>query len=223
MKSLRSIVLLVGFVFSNFIYATSLSEISVFAKEICDEISTIGSIKRTEVEGKISGKLDGIAKLLGASISAEGTIKLDDINYKGIPYEKLPEQMSDSRECKKSITMMLLKERQEIERMKVDKIDDVSIKVDSCIAAIRCEQSKMESLCICRETVEEVAQENSFSQSKKSRAYFKTCGPIISDIKSCWSPNKDLDLQRAECKSVFSLTNTMRPKPLENSCVSMSN
>lgn len=94
--------------------AESLTDISSFAKDICDEISDGGEITRKQVEGTLEGKVGGVAKLLGASVGADGKIKVDNTLYKGLPYEKVPSQMADSRDCKKKLAIMLIEERNRI-------------------------------------------------------------------------------------------------------------
>ena len=110
-KLLGIIIFLLASSFSN---AASLSEISAFAKDICDDIRTEGKISKKEISAKLQGEIEGIAKLFGVSVSSDGKLKLNEEEYIGLPYESLPEQMSNSRECKKDISKMLIKERQEI-------------------------------------------------------------------------------------------------------------
>ncbi len=96
---------------SSLTFGDSLREISLFAMDICDSIRTEGSISRKEITAKLEGQTKGIAKLIGASVAADGTIKIDNTEYKGLPYKSLPSQMQDSRACKKDIAKMLLDER----------------------------------------------------------------------------------------------------------------
>lgn len=107
------------FLFMNVIvcfpsYADSLEEISIFAKDICDEIRVEGVITREKIEGKLHGEVKGIAELLGASVGAEGIILVDELKYKGLPYEKLSDQMKDARDCRKQLATMLIQERKKV-------------------------------------------------------------------------------------------------------------
>nr|VFK41310.1 MAG: hypothetical protein BECKTC1821E_GA0114239_10116 [Candidatus Kentron sp. TC] len=116
MKYLRPIFALILTLYCNHtISATSLEEISDFAKNICDEIAQEGEIKRSKIMGKLQGQASGVAKLLGAKVGLDGSIEIDHEKYKGLPIENLPEQLSDARICRKDLSALLLKERREIE------------------------------------------------------------------------------------------------------------
>ena len=101
-------------------YAESLKEIEKFASNICNEIRLQGSYSREKIEAKINGEIAGVAKLIGASVSANG--KLNIHNEKGLPYEKLAEQISSARDCRREIAKLLIDERKQI-RQKKSKLD----------------------------------------------------------------------------------------------------
>ena len=103
---------------SNLIYAESLNNISKFANQICDEIETNGSISRSEIKIKLSRRLSPLSKILGVRLNANGSYKINDTKFEGLPYESIPQQMKDLRECKKEIVFMLLEERNLIDKTK---------------------------------------------------------------------------------------------------------
>jgi len=206
------------FTLVNPTHATSLTEIAAFSKEVCDEIATEGHIRRENIEGQLNGKLSGVAKLLGASVGVNGKIMIDDTTYKGIPYSALPNQMTDARECRKQLTLVLLKERQEVERIRVERLSQESEEALACQTSLSCEQSKMEGLCQCREVVEEIAEEKGFSERQQSQIYFKHCGSKLRGIKDCWADG-DLNLQRANCDAVLAASGLSAPEIPPNSCL----
>ena len=99
-------------------YADSLSDISEFSKEICDDIQANGnrSITKTEVEAKLQGSMGKIAKYIGVNVGADGKLTIGDTKeeYEGLPYESIAEQMSDSRSCKLEISKILIAERKKV-------------------------------------------------------------------------------------------------------------
>lgn len=117
---MRIIVLLFLSVFPfNLVNATdSLEEISKFSKDICDEINPKGNkkISKADIEGRLEGDMGKIAKFIGVTLEADGKITYGESNeeYEGLPLDSISEQMSDSRSCKKEISMMLIKERKKV-------------------------------------------------------------------------------------------------------------
>jgi hypothetical protein len=99
---------------SELALSESLDDISRFSMQICDSIRTEGSISKKEITGKLDGELKGIAKLIGASVGADGTIRIDDTIYSQLPYDALPAQMQDARACRKEIAKLLIEERNRI-------------------------------------------------------------------------------------------------------------
>lgn len=96
-------------------YAETLNDISTFAKSICDEVSLSGSINRSTIKAEIAGNIKPLSKLLGVKFNAKGMYTLNNTEYQGLPYDSLPEQMKDSRTCKKEISFLLLEERHRIQ------------------------------------------------------------------------------------------------------------
>jgi hypothetical protein len=113
----------------------SLDDISRFSMQICDSIRTEGSISKKEVTGKLDGELRGIAKLLGASVAADGTIRINDITYSQLPYDAIPAQMQDARACRKEIAKLLLEERRKIEHQPLDDLCPLRINTAEYIKA----------------------------------------------------------------------------------------
>lgn len=87
------------------------SEIAKFAKEICDEIRPEGTITRQEIEGRLQGEVGGVARAIGLSVGADGKLRHDKTEYKGLPIEKVSDQMKDARDCRLQVTKMLVEER----------------------------------------------------------------------------------------------------------------
>ena len=117
---MRYIVLAVFFIQTiTTVQAESLDKISQFAKEICDEIKQEGKTKisKKDIEGKLINKDQQVANMIGAKITG-GKITYGEANeeYEGLPLTALPEQMSDSRDCKKEMAKMLLKERKKVKK-----------------------------------------------------------------------------------------------------------
>jgi len=97
--------------------AESLSEISDFSRAICDKISASGTINRKKIEGSINADAKSVVKLIGGSVGIDGSITVENTEYEGLPYESLPEQMIDARDCRKEVARMLITERRVIEGM----------------------------------------------------------------------------------------------------------
>jgi hypothetical protein len=213
------LVIITIFLIQNYAHAESLTDISTFSKDICDEIATEGEIRRDTIEGKIGGKLSGVAKLIGASIGADGSIKIDKEKYNGIPYESLPEQLSDARDCRKQLTLIFLKERQEVELLKAEKLSEQSDLVQNCEISYACDQSKMEGVCLCREVVEGISKDEGHSKQQAGKLYVDTCLPQVSTIKECWNKDEDLTLQRSKCDAALKLADVKLPEPSEDSCL----
>ncbi|MEA3554096.1 MAG: hypothetical protein U9R39_06825 [Campylobacterota bacterium] len=107
---------------NSFLYANSFDNIKKFAQDICDNIDPNGSIKLTEIEAGIAGNIKPLSKILGIKFEANGTFKIKDESYTGLPYDSLPAQMIDSRRCKQELAFMLLEQKSII-----DKKQDVNI------------------------------------------------------------------------------------------------
>lgn len=70
----------------HFAYADSLEDISKFSEAVCDKINTEGEITRNKIEGQVEANAQGISKLLGASVGANGKVIIDNEKHKGLPY-----------------------------------------------------------------------------------------------------------------------------------------
>ena len=103
----------------------TLAEISAFAKDICDEIRIDGKIARREIEGKLSGEAGGVAKVIGLSVGADGKIRDDQTEYKGLPFDKVAQQMQSARECRQQVAKMLFDERTRIAAAKAGSAPDI--------------------------------------------------------------------------------------------------
>jgi hypothetical protein len=112
---LRRIGVITSLTFSSCVGANSLPDISAFAAEICDSIRLEGSISRQEIETKLEGSLAGVWRLVGASGAADGAAELESFDYQGLPYDSLPSQLIDARECRKELAVLLIRAREENE------------------------------------------------------------------------------------------------------------
>lgn len=208
---------------STNLHATSLVEIAAFSKETCDKIKTDGKIRREQIEGSINGNISGVAKLLGASLDANGKIAIDETTYDGIPFEDIPDQLSDARSCRKEITKLLLKERQEIELLKAEKLDEQNIAVNQCKASLQCDLKALNRLCMCRTEIMDFAEEKSWSKKQTADAYFESCDSYLKGFLKCWQDNgESLNLQRSKCDVVLAENSISKPEPERGSCVATS-
>ncbi|MBF4364907.1 hypothetical protein, partial [Vibrio anguillarum] len=111
------IVMIILLMLPSYVQAiSSLSEISQFAKEICEQIKANGSVSSTEVKAKLQGNAGTISKLIGAKIDGSGDFIVHNNIYKGIPYEELSVQMLDSRDCKLQLAYSLIDRKKAIEQ-----------------------------------------------------------------------------------------------------------
>jgi hypothetical protein len=85
--------------------AESLKEISAFAQSICGDIPE-GSITRTEIEGKVKANIDLLTRILGGSGEVNGSRKEE--TYKGIPFDKLPDNIPTVGMCKSELAKVIL-------------------------------------------------------------------------------------------------------------------
>ncbi len=94
--------------------AESLQSIVVFAKDICDdiidEVGVDGKISRKQIEAKLEGSIGTVAKLIGAKLGVNGKLHLDETTYSGLPYEDLPGELRNSRECRQNLAVMLIEQ-----------------------------------------------------------------------------------------------------------------
>lgn len=118
------VVYMLSILFSVNLYANSLSEISQFSKEVCDDIQASGSrnISKTDIETKLKGNIGRVAKMIGVDVGANGELTIGETQeeYEGLPYESISEQMRDSRLCKLQISRMLIQERKKV----IKRLDD---------------------------------------------------------------------------------------------------
>lgn len=96
------------------IQAGSLNEINKFASDICGKVATKGRIESSEIKATIEGKISPkfLAKILGTNVTANGSLVTKNSNYDGLPYESLSIQMTDARQCRKELALMLLKQKE---------------------------------------------------------------------------------------------------------------
>jgi hypothetical protein len=97
--------------------ATNFSEIASFAERICDRVEASGTIESTKVMGQLTGEAKALIRLIGGTVGVDGSITIENTTYKGLPFDKLPEQMSDARECRKELALVLLEGREIVQRI----------------------------------------------------------------------------------------------------------
>jgi hypothetical protein len=76
-----------------------------FAQSICSDIPE-GSLKRSVIQGKVEANIGLLAKIVGGGAGIDAT-KTDEI-YKGIPFEKLPDNIPTASMCKLELIKVLL-------------------------------------------------------------------------------------------------------------------
>jgi hypothetical protein len=77
--------------------AQNLDEIAKFAQTICGDIPS-GSLTRTSIKGKVQARVGMFAKLIDSSGEADAS-KTEEI-YKGIPFDRLPQNIPTISMCK---------------------------------------------------------------------------------------------------------------------------
>jgi len=76
-------------------------------------------------------------------------------------------------------------------------------KVNACLAKLECDAARHEQLCICRETVQSIAEEKSWSEQRMAKQYIHSCGPTIKGIGACFGSG-DTVKNRSECEVTVS-------------------
>ncbi len=85
--------------------ADSYSVIAQFAQSICGDIPE-GSLTRTSIQGKVEANAGLLAKIISGDANVSGT-KTEEI-YKGIPFDKLPDNIPTVSMCKSELVRLLL-------------------------------------------------------------------------------------------------------------------
>lgn len=104
---------------SGTLQAATLSEIADFASRQCEEIHSSGKVSKSQITAKLKGQGKALVKLIGGSVSADGSYKLDSVEYDGVPYEQLASQLTDVRSCKQRLTELIL-EKATLEEKKTE-------------------------------------------------------------------------------------------------------
>lgn len=89
--------------------------------------------------------------------------------------------------------------------------------VQECQTRLQCDLKKAEGLCLCRTTIEEVAEERGLSDSQIGNLYSEACNP--GGFRSCWDENEDISLQRSRCEIVLNSEDLEVPDIQPNSCL----
>lgn len=113
---MKSVIVIFMMVLSSLSQAESLDDITSFADSVCGNLPLKGTIESSELKAAIKGNIKPkvLSKILGTSISADGSYVVNGKEYKGLPYESLPEQISGQRACKKEIAFLLIEERKQL-------------------------------------------------------------------------------------------------------------
>jgi hypothetical protein len=93
--------------------------------------------------------------------------------------------------------------------------------IRECQTRLQCDLNKTEGLCICRTTIEEVAEERGLGVRQVRDLYFEACNPR--GIGSCWGENEDITLQRSRCEIILGNANYEIPEIQSNSCLDGNN
>ncbi|VIO70477.1 hypothetical protein CI1B_31310 [Bradyrhizobium ivorense] len=91
--------------FTSAASAQDLKELSDFAQSICGDIPE-GTYTKTAIQGKVGATAGLLAKLVSgnAEVSAE---RKDEV-YKGIPFDKLPDNIPTVAMCKSELVKVIL-------------------------------------------------------------------------------------------------------------------
>lgn len=93
--------------------------------------------------------------------------------------------------------------------------------VQKCEIQLQCDLNKTEGLCVCRTTLEEIAEERGLSDQEVARLYFEKCNP--GGMRLCWNESEDITLQRSRCEIVLSDAGREVPSVESGSCLQQSN
>ncbi|NKK64224.1 hypothetical protein GFL88_11895 [Rhizobium leguminosarum bv. viciae] len=88
--------------------AESLPDIAQFAESICGEIPQ-GSLTKTSIQGKIEAQADTLAKIITGDANVSG-FETTEI-YKGIPFDKLPDNIPTVSMCKLEVVKLITDSR----------------------------------------------------------------------------------------------------------------
>jgi hypothetical protein len=88
--------------------ADSLPDIAQFAQSICSDIPQ-GNLTKTNIQGQIGANAGLLAKIITGDVNVSGS-KTDEI-YKGIPFDKLPNQIPTASMCKLEVVKLLLAQK----------------------------------------------------------------------------------------------------------------
>jgi hypothetical protein len=83
----------------------NLAEISQFAQSICGDIPE-GNLTRTSIQGKVGANAGWLAKIVSGNADVSGS-RFQEI-YKGIPFDKLPDEIPTVSMCKSELVKVLL-------------------------------------------------------------------------------------------------------------------
>lgn len=82
----------------------------------------------------------------------------------------------------------------------------------ACQSKLKCELDMLEMACGCRTSIEEIASENSLSESKKSQWIMRECYSGQYSLKKCWD-GKEPNSARAACTVTLNNADVTLPSP----------
>lgn len=91
--------------------AETFAEMAQFAQSICGDIPE-GSLTRTTIQGKVQANAGLLAKIVSGSADVSGS-KAEEI-YKGIPFDKLPDNIPTVSMCKSELVKILLQRKKQV-------------------------------------------------------------------------------------------------------------
>ncbi|MCY7297417.1 hypothetical protein [Alteromonas sp. a30] len=118
MLTIRNSLILSLFIILSFqSQAQTLNEISTFAASICGKIPFSGSNKASDFKTNLKGQLNpsALKKVFGVELSAEGTYSVKGVEYEGLPFDSLPSQVNNERECKKEMALFMMSGKMNID------------------------------------------------------------------------------------------------------------
>jgi len=158
-------------------YASSTyDEIINLSNSICDKLETKGTITVTKVKASLEGNTRKLSKILGITLNADGSIEYNNKSYDGLPYEELSKQMSDSRQCKKELAMLILNKQNDLNKINKYYLHNP---ITSSVGILKDTSLKIQRLC----TVESGTSVKRISEKKEPYGNFVKVEILDGDCK----------------------------------------
>lgn len=185
-------ILSLSFLITTISFASStFDEIVKFSNDICDKLDTKGTLSVTHIKAAIEGDTQKLSKVLGISIKADGNIEYTNTNFNGLPYEQLPKQMENSRQCKKELAMLILNKQNDLNKTSKYYLHNPSI---ASVGILNDTSLKIQQLC----TVESGTSVEKLSERKELHGNFVQVKILDGECKGTigWIEHANLKLSR---------------------------